>query len=138
MSVDLPSSTEPQVLNRRISTTGTGAREEEEELGATTDMKRLGRALDLEVTGFLPVLHGGLGGLVVGTGAALSDAGRRDLSDDVVDGVGRAFEHAGADHVRDGADAADQTLDRLTGFGAGAGVRIGRGGIRVRGRHRQP
>src|SRR6187431_2733932 len=101
MSVDLPSSTEPQVLNRRMSTTGTGAREEEEELGATTDMKRFGRALGLEVTGFLPVLHGGLGGLVVGARAAFGHARGRDLGDDVIDGVGRAFEHAGADHVRD-------------------------------------
>src|SRR6187431_3383792 len=108
MSVDLPSSTEPQVLNRRMSTTGTGAREEEEELGATTDMKRLGRALGLEVTGFFPVLHGGLGGLVVGAGAALRDPGRRDLGDDIVNGVGRALEHAGTDHVRDGTNAADQ------------------------------
>src|SRR5689334_15368560 len=114
MSVDLPSSTLPQVLKRRMSTTGTGAREVEEEgLVATTDMKRVGRALGLEVTGFLPVLHGGLGGLVVGAGAALGHAGGGDLGDDVVDRIGRALEHAGADHVGDRTDAADQRLDRL-------------------------
>src|SRR5688572_31938851 len=133
MSVDLPSSTLPQVLRRRMSTTGTGAREEERaEEVATTDMKKgwVGGRI-LEITGFLAVFHGGLGSLVVGAGAAFGDAGGGDLADDVIDGAGRAFHHAGADHVGDGANAADHGLARFGWLRPGAGVGIGPGGIRM-------
>src|SRR5262245_23319215 len=122
MSVDLPSSTLPQVLKRRMSTgswagPAWAAGVEAGDGEVSTDI--------LEIPRLLAVLHGGLGGLVIGAGAALGDAGGGNLGDDVVDGIGRALDHAGADHVGDGADAADHGLDGFGRFRPGAGVGIG-------------
>ncbi len=99
MSVDFPSSTEPQVLKA-------------EKVDGV--MKGEGHVVrDLKISGFLAVFHGGFGGLVVGAGAALGHAGGGDLRDDVVHGVGRRFDASGADDVADGADADDEVLDLL-------------------------
>src|SRR5918997_1586351 len=71
MSVDLPSSTDPAVANRSSS---------------------------LEVSLTLPILHGGLGHAVVGARlAALGDAGRGDLGDDVLERRGPGLDRAGDD-----------------------------------------
>ena len=61
-----------------------------------------------EISGFLAVLHRGFAGLVVGAGAAFGDARGGNFADDVVHAVGGRFNHAGADHVGDGAHADDQ------------------------------
>src|SRR3954452_21761765 len=82
MSVDLPSSTEPAVANRMSS----------------LEAVRAG----LEIAFTLPVLHRGLGDAVVGARlAALGDAGRGDLRDDVLERRGARLDRAGDDHVAD-------------------------------------
>src|SRR4030095_7159203 len=93
MRVDLPSSTEPQVLKRRSSTGRWewGIRE-------------------LEVSLLLAVFHCGFAGLVVSAGAALGHARCRDFGDDVIDGVGGTFDPAGPEHGADGPDPANQFL----------------------------
>src|SRR5437879_6298582 len=116
MSVDLPSSTLPQVLKRRMSTGSAGAAlaaltkgADEGEGEASTDI--------LEITRLLAVLHGGLGGLVVGAGAALGDACGGDLGNDVVHRGGRRLDQARADDIADGADAHDEVANGLGGLG---------------------
>src|SRR5690349_21075415 len=80
MSVDLPSSTEPQVTRRRSSV--------------------------LEVTDTLAVLHRRLADAVVGPRlTALGDARRRDLRDDLVDRPRLRDDAARARHVADRAEA---------------------------------
>src|SRR5258706_16416932 len=81
MRVDLPSSTEPAVTS-------------------------LSRSVALEVADTLTVLHRGFADAVVGTGlAALGDAGRSDLGDDVLEPRGVRQHTAGARHVADRAEA---------------------------------
>ena len=58
MSVDLPSSTLPQVLKRRIST-GRGE-------AVFKGMETAAKNWASKVTGFFAIFHRGLGGLVVG------------------------------------------------------------------------
>src|ERR1035441_5999817 len=70
----------------------------------------------LEIPRSFAVFHGGFGGLVVGAGAALGDAGGGDLGDDVIQRGGRGLDAAGADDVANGADAHDEVLDLLAGF----------------------
>src|SRR5688572_22828922 len=100
MSVDLPSSTEPQVLKRRISIGGW-------EWG----MERL------KVSGLLPVFHRSFAGLVVRARAAFGDTRGCDLGNDIVDRVSLRFDHTGADHVGDGADPNHQTRGFVGRFG---------------------
>ena len=96
MSVDLPSSTEPQVLKRRISI---GMGETSEHIRNILAFLRSSIAASLD--------------FVVGARAALGHAGGGDLGDDVIHGVGRAFDEAGADDVADGAHADDEFLHFL-------------------------
>jgi hypothetical protein len=84
-----------------------------------------GRVHGSEVAGFLAVFHRGLGGLVVGAGAAFGDARGGDLGDDVVHVVGGRFDHAGADDVADGADAHAELAHLLIGLGRDDGVVTG-------------
>src|SRR3954447_1017818 len=84
ISVDFPSSTEPAVTRRRSSVSRNS----------------------LEVANALPVLHRGFRDAVVGARlAALGDARRRDLGDDLVDRPRLADDAAGARHVAYGAEA---------------------------------
>src|SRR6476659_6915111 len=98
--VDFPSSTEPAVASRSVSTVS-------------------------EVAGNLAVLHGGLGGAVVGARlTALGDAGGGDLGDDLIQGRRARGDRAGAAHVADRA-VADRlhehvlALDQLDVIGGG-------------------
>src|SRR3954467_13282919 len=87
MSVDLPSSTDPAVARRS--------------------------EVALEITGNLAVLHRGLARAVVGARlAALGDARRRDLGDDLVERRGGRLDRAGAAHVADRA-VADARRERV-------------------------
>src|SRR6476469_6407277 len=107
MRVDLPSSTLPHVLKRRISTgTFTG-------LGGG----RISSVNILEIAGFLAVFHRGLGGFVVGAGAALGDAGGGAFRDDVRHGGGGRLDAPGANDVTDGADADHELADLLLRLG---------------------
>src|SRR5215208_3969258 len=81
ISVDLPSSTEPAVTRRRSS-------------------------VPLEVADTLAVLHRGFGDAVVGARlAALGDAGRHDLGDDLLQRRRVGDDAAGAGHVSDRPEA---------------------------------
>src|SRR5919112_849976 len=86
ISVDLPSSTEPAVASRSSPERG---------------RRPLPFACPLlEIAGHLPVLHRGLGDLVVGPRlAALGDRRGGDLVDDVAQGGGGRRHRAGAAHV---------------------------------------
>src|SRR3954451_15603473 len=80
ISVDLPSSTEPAVTRRSSSVSRNS----------------------LEVANALPVLHRGFADAVVGARlAALGDARRRDLGDDLLERARFADHAAGAAHVAD-------------------------------------
>src|SRR5690348_15784594 len=95
MSVDLPSSTEPQVLKRRIS------------------MGCCEWGIRLKISGLLPVFHRRLAGLVIGAGATLGHTRGGNFGDDVVDAVSPRLNHSRADHVRDGAHADNEFFDRF-------------------------
>src|SRR5579862_2051942 len=120
MSVDLPSSTEPQVLKRRIS------------------MGCCDGGIRLKISGLLPVFHCGFTGFVIGAGAALRHARSGDFIDDVLDAVSPRFNHSCADHVGNGADADDHFLDGFVRFGAAAVEWIGLAVDSMRRRDRQP
>src|SRR5438128_2141952 len=91
ISVDLPSSTEPQVTIRRRSVASACS----------------------EITDTLAVLHRSFGEPVVRTGlAALGDARRGDLGHDVLDRSRLGDDAARARHVADGAEA-DRRDERL-------------------------
>src|ERR687898_542754 len=93
MSVDLPSSTEPAVANRRSSMCSQPF---------------------LEVALALAVFHAGLADAVVGPrGAALGDAGHRGLLDDRLDARCRRLDRTGTRGVADGAEADGALLDLL-------------------------
>src|SRR5918995_7359860 len=93
MSVDLPSSTEPAVANRRSSMCSQPF---------------------LEVALALAVFHAGLADAVVGPrGAALGDAGHRGLLDDRLDTHCRRLDGAGAGGVAHGAEADRALLELL-------------------------
>src|SRR3974390_1165082 len=99
MSVLLPSSTEPIVANRRRSMVSTP-------IPAPPAGGEPGNVvIALEVALALAVLHCGLGEPVVGPrGAALRDARRGHLADDLVHRVGVGADGAGASRVTDGAE----------------------------------
>src|SRR5215210_2119701 len=100
ISVDLPSSTEPAVASRSVPTVS-------------------------EVAGNLAVLHGGLGGSVVGAGlAALGDAGRGDLLHDRLERRRARGDGARAAHVADRA-VADPLVERLVALEPLDPLRVG-------------
>src|SRR5579884_2399262 len=108
ISVDLPSSTEPQVTRRRSSV----------ERAAASEVS--------EVADTLTVLHRGLAETVVGARlAALGDARRRDLRHHLLDRPGLRLDAAGAGHVADGAEA-DGGAERLF---ARQALHVGRDGV---------
>src|SRR5262245_56013404 len=89
MSVDLPSSTEPQVTSRRSSVAAASGERRE----------------SLEVADTLAVLHRGLAHLVVRARlASLGDPRRGDLAHDLVDRRRTRAHAARAGHVADGAE----------------------------------
>src|SRR6266511_1546859 len=95
MSVLLPSSTEPHVRKRRRPSAGEAI---------------------LEVTLLLPLLHGGVGGLVVEPRrAALGDRGRGGLRDDLLEGAGGGLDRRRAGDVADGPEPDGHLLDRVSG-----------------------
>src|SRR5689334_10595106 len=67
----------------------------------------------LKISCFLPVLHRGFGGFIIGAAAAFGHPGGGDFGDDVIHGIRRGFDQAGADDVADGADADDHFLYRF-------------------------
>src|SRR3954462_1399978 len=71
----------------------------------------------LEVALLFPVLHRGLGSLVISAGAPLRDPGDRDLRDDIVHAIRRRFDTAGADDIADRTHPHDEFLHFLTRLG---------------------
>src|SRR5690349_999605 len=94
--------------------------------------------LRLKIPGLFAILHRRLARLVIRAGTTLRHTRGGDFVNDIVQTISPRFQHAGADHVRDGAHANDELLHLLIRLGPAAFKWIGFAVAIVRRRHGQP